>query len=262
MKRFSFRYLFQKPPDRPLVELTLADAEKFFLEQLDKQELDPSQKFWKLTSFYIQSHAYGKALALLDGRADQETDIDRKSDCYLSTALCMEGLQRWDEAIEYYRKAHALGRCQSPQWYFINNNLGFCLNTLGKHEEGERYCRAAIEVNHDLPNAYKNLGVALQGQNRPREAAQAYITALRVNVADTRPLALFKKLMADHPELEEEFKEDLEACRRVVEAVETLRAQHPPKVRRGAAAKWHLFQLRLRQSFQTALRRVGGRFRR
>jgi tetratricopeptide (TPR) repeat protein len=254
MKRFRFRYLFQKPPDHPLVEITFADAEKLFLEQLDKQQLDSTQRLWSLTRFYIQGHAYGKALSQLSEHSDQKFDIDGRSDYFYSTALCMEGLKRWDKAIEYYEKAHALGRRQSPQWYYVNNNLGYCLNTIGKYEDGEKYCRTAIEVNHDLPNAYKNLGIALQGQNRTREAAEAYVEALRVNAADTRPLALLKKLMEDHPELEEEFQEDLEACQKVVATVENLRAQHPLKIRRGIGAKWEFFRARLVRALRRAVK--------
>ena len=46
---------------------------------------------------------------------------------------------------------------------------------LGHFAEGEKFCRAAIEINPSRPNGHKNLGIALAGQGQYREAAGALL---------------------------------------------------------------------------------------
>lgn len=53
------------------------------------------------------------------------------------------------------------------------------MNLLARYEEAERSCRAAIEIDGGLANAYKNLGVSMAGQKKMTEAFRAHIDALR-----------------------------------------------------------------------------------
>jgi tetratricopeptide (TPR) repeat protein len=70
--------------------------------------------------------------------------------------------------------------------YFLNNNLGYSLVQVGLFEEAEPYLRAAIEIDPQRQNAYKNPGLSLQGQRRYSEAAISYLESVKTCPADPR----------------------------------------------------------------------------
>ena len=84
--------------------------------------------------------------------------------------------------------------------YLLRNNLGYCLNEAHCHAEAEGHCRAAIAIDPQRHNAHKNLGVALEGQGRLAEAADAFIRAVQRN---PRALPHLERLLASHPALAE-----------------------------------------------------------
>ena len=147
-------------------------------------------------------------------------------------------------AVRYYKEALAPEPTHTITWYFINNNLGFSLNTLGQFAEGEVYCRKAIKVDPTRPNAHKNLGIALAGRGEHREAAQSFVTATQVNAADARALRLLQDLLRQHPELEYEFAAAAASCQKAVEVVAKKAEELKPVVLRG----WrkHLFLVRMK----------------
>src|SRR5207249_4331376 len=117
--------------------------------------------------------------------------------------------------------------------YFINNNLGFSLNTLEQFAAGEKYCRRAIEIDPNRPNAYKNLGIALTGQGQYHDAAKCFVTATQVNAADPRALRLLQDLINQHPELAYEFEKAAELCQKATELAAGKAAELKPVVYRG-----------------------------
>jgi tetratricopeptide (TPR) repeat protein len=46
---------------------------------------------------------------------------------------------------------------EGEERYFALNNLGYCLNRLGRHVEAEGICRRAIATDPKPFNAHKNL---------------------------------------------------------------------------------------------------------
>jgi tetratricopeptide (TPR) repeat protein len=72
---------------------------------------------------------------------------------------------------------------------------------LGRYCEAEEFCRAAIEIDPDRYNAWKNLGVSLQGQGRMGDAALSYCEATDRGPEDPRAFRLLEDLLMAHPEL-------------------------------------------------------------
>ena len=85
--------------------------------------------------------------------------------------------------------------------YFGNNNLGYSLIQLGRFDEAEDYCLAAIEVNGHRHNAHKNLGLARAGQGRWLDAALSLTEAARLCPEDPRAWLHLQKLLAERPAL-------------------------------------------------------------
>ena len=119
----------------------------------------------------------------------------------------MEYHKEYEQAIRFY----SCGLSRQPQTtdilYFLNNNLGYSLIMLGRHTEAEGYCEKAISLNPDRHNAFKNLGLSLQGQGRYSEAAENFMQAVRnCSVAfDPRALNHLEDLLLNHPEVMSEI---------------------------------------------------------
>jgi len=146
-----------------------------------------------------------KILALTGG--DQT-----KALCFLEMGRAHEKKRDFRAAADAYRKGLALPPQWTETWYFLNNNLGFCLNQLGSFEEAEARCRTAIAFQPYMYNAHKNLGVSLQGQGRLVEAAQSLLEAARRSPSDTRALGHLEDLLARHPEVGRDHPEILAAA--------------------------------------------------
>jgi tetratricopeptide (TPR) repeat protein len=50
---------------------------------------------------------------------------------------------------------------------------------IGDYANGASYCQKAIEIDPARHNAYKNLGISMEGMGSYIEAAQSYITATK-----------------------------------------------------------------------------------
>jgi tetratricopeptide (TPR) repeat protein len=245
-EQINFRFAIPRPPEGPLVELSSAEAEKILLKRLDEAKTDPTQALWDLAQFYKLSKQHEKAVERLRQLLERLPDPEDKANCVLTMGQAMEQVGDYPAAVRYYKEALALEPTHTFTWYFINNNLGFSLNSLRQFAEGEIYCRRAIEIDPNRPNAYKNLGIALAGQGQYQAAARCFVTATQANAADGRAFRLLEDLMKQHPELEFEFQEIIESCGKAVEAVAKKAAELRPVVHRGWRKHLILFRARLR----------------
>src|SRR5947207_14130173 len=187
MEQFwSFQYTKPAPPDGPLVELTEAEAESFLLDRVTAQEPNRAAALWQLGRFYAQAKRQEEAMNCLRQVLELKRDLESKAGCILAMGQIAEQVGDYKAAIQFYKEALALEPCSTWTWSLIHNNLGFSLNTLGHFIEGESYCRTAIDIDSSRPNAFKNLGIALQAQGRLTEAAKSFVEATRVNASDPR----------------------------------------------------------------------------
>lgn len=116
----------------------------------------------------------------------------------LGLGQLMEQLGDYGAASVFYEEGLALGTAPPPALYLLHNNLGYCLNECGDHRRAEEHCRAAIAVDANSYNAYKNLAVALAGQGHYAEAAELYVRAVQLNPGDPRALRHLEQLVAEH----------------------------------------------------------------
>lgn len=124
-----------------------------------------------------------------------------KAHYLLAMGIAKERSGDYKAAAEAYSLAFELPQEPDETWYFLNNNPGYCLNQLGQHQEAEKYCRAAIEIQPRYHNAHKNLGIALQGQGRYAEAARSLLRAAKICPTDRRALRHLEDLLTAHKEI-------------------------------------------------------------
>ncbi len=248
-QRLDFRFSIPRAPAGPLVELSGDEAEKKLLKKLGESRADPREALWDLAQFYKVSKQHEKALRHLRELMALLPDPERKAECVLTMGQAMEQVGDYPAAARYYREALALEPTRTFTWYFINNNLGFCLNTLGQFSEGEVYCRKALAADPARPNAHKNLGISLAGQGQYQEAATCFIAATQADAADGRSFRLLQDLLKEHPELEFEFQDAMECCQKAVEVVAHKAEELKPKVYRGWRKQMILLWARTRKWF-------------
>jgi tetratricopeptide (TPR) repeat protein len=162
----------------------------------------------------VSAYAYAEKMLLY------AEDTGEKAYCLLCMGQAKERVGDYEEALKTYLSAMDLPPRRNDNWYFLNNNLGYCLNWFGKYAEATPYCLAAIGINPNRHNAFKNLGVALQGQGEYSKAAAAYIEAIRICPRDGRALNLLEELVSherQHLAYVGDIMLELKRCRDLVE---------------------------------------------
>jgi tetratricopeptide (TPR) repeat protein len=136
-----------------------------------------------------------------------------KAEVLLSMGQTLERSGDHRAALHIYSRAFDLPQKPDLVWYFLNNNLGYCLNQEGRYQEADKHCHAAIEIDPKRHNAYKNLGLALQGLGRYSEAAESLMAAAIACPEYGRAHGNLEDLIAAHPEILEQDPGLLERLR-------------------------------------------------
>ena len=98
---------------------------------------------------------------------------------YNGLGFALAGQERFDEAIEQYRKAAALWESTgSPDRKFALRYWAKALRLKKLYEESAKKCGEAIAVDPNFADAYNDLGLALADQERFDEAIEQYRKAV------------------------------------------------------------------------------------
>lgn len=125
-------------------------------------------------------------------------ELETRARWWLELGLAMERRNRFEVAAHFYGEGAQLEPAHEDIAYWLFNNRGFSLNQVGSFEIAEQDCRRAIEISPLRHNAWKNLGVALEGRKLYPEAARAYLTAARACFPDGRALVLLEHMLVEH----------------------------------------------------------------
>lgn len=240
---WEFKFSLSESAGGKVVELSPEEAELMLLNKLSAAKDDPEDALWQLARFYSQTKQHELALDYLRQVMDLQGDTDSKAASVLAMGQTMEQAGDYQAAVRYYREAFALEPVHTRTWYFINNNLGFSLNTLGKFDEGEQFCRAAIKIDGQRPNAFKNLGIALRARGEFAEAAQCFIQATRTDASDPRATKLLEELLTQRPELG--LATELEYCQKAIGFATERSQDFQPVVQHGFRRQLILLRTRL-----------------
>ncbi len=131
----------------------------------------------------------------------RNTKVERVAREHLVLGCEAESRCDWLDAVAEYRQVLALEPTGKRLLYFGHNNLAYSLLLLGQFDEAELHCRTAIAIDDDYHNAHKNLGLALQGLERPAEAAASFLEATIRCRADERAWLHLRKLLLKYPNL-------------------------------------------------------------
>lgn len=208
---------------------SLEEVEKYLLEELEKKGCESKSTLWNLAILYSKTNRQSLAIDYIKRLMDKTDDPEDKGLYFVKMGQFSEQIGDYDSAITFYRQAFSLEPTDREVWYYVNNNLGYCLNHFEKHQEAERYCRTAIRVDPQRHNAYKNLGISLECQRHYSEAAKCYVRAIKANPEDPRALSHLENLLAEHgevsfeiPDMDQKLQECREEVRQIKEIIDWL----------------------------------------
>jgi tetratricopeptide (TPR) repeat protein len=192
----------KKPVALALPEPT-QETEALLLERLKNSKTEEDYFRWMLfvVGFYRGINKVESATQLLEGYIQLSKNPEQSAHCHLALGQIATDEQRLDHALTHFIAALELAPKKRKVSYVLHNNIGFCLNSLGRFSEGEKYCRRAIELDWIRASGYRNLGVSLQGQGDAVGAAWALAEAVKADSADDRARLLLDKLVATNPQV-------------------------------------------------------------
>lgn len=178
------------------------DTERLLLERLKNSTTEEDYFRWMLfvVGYYRSIRKIDSAVALLETFLKKKVaDDEKNAHCQLALGQIATDEQRLEAALAHFQAALVFEPRKKKIAYVIHNNIGYCLNRLGRFTEAEPHCRAAIEINWKRASGYRNLGVSLEGQGDLAGAAWALVEAIKLEVSDERARALLEKFIAEHP---------------------------------------------------------------
>jgi tetratricopeptide (TPR) repeat protein len=180
--------------ERPL------DTEELLLERMKNSSSSDDYFRWMLfvVGFYRGINNIEAARDLLEGFIKISKDSEQSSHCYLALGQIATDEQRHEDALKHFTLALDLAPKKRKVIYVLHNNIGYCLNTLGRFVEGEKHCRCAIDIDWTRASGFRNLGISLNGQGNVLGAVWALSEAVRADATDHRAAAILAKLVALH----------------------------------------------------------------
>lgn len=200
--------------------MTENKTEEALLAMLEDPNQNQQSARWELVQLYRSAGRIVDAMYHAEEYLAGARNSDEKAGMYFYLGQAMEHVKDWESAFRFYTKALEQEPGDKLIWYFIHNNIGFSLNQLERYSDAEKYLLDAIAIDAGRANAFKNLGLSLEGQRRFVEAAQSFIAAVEANAADPRALRHLEELSRRHKEVYldmADLDEQITKCREVVE---------------------------------------------
>jgi tetratricopeptide (TPR) repeat protein len=106
---------------------------------------------------------------------------------YDNLGLCLEGMAKYEEAIQQYQNAIRLNRERNIHSAWPPMNLGALLVKLDRLEEAEPLLRESLQFDADFAQGHYQLGVLLQKQNKISAAVEELKRAAALDPAYSDP---------------------------------------------------------------------------
>ena len=179
------------------------DTETLLLARLKSSTTAEDYFRWMLfvVGFYRGINNVDAAVELLERFVKATKEPEQAAHCYLALGQIATDQQRHELALQQFTEALNLAPKKRKVLYVLHNNIGFCLNSLGRFIEGEHHCRQAIAIDWTRASGYRNLGLSLNGRKNLPAAAWALAEAVKADRNDHRARVLLEKLLALHPHL-------------------------------------------------------------
>jgi tetratricopeptide (TPR) repeat protein len=182
-------------------KVTAREAEVLIRSKIAEKKREYEDAIWQLVRLYSSVARIDEAKELLEELMKSVDGPERAASYWLALGQIADRQRDFDAAVSAYKRGLGMEPSVSETWYLLNNNIGYSLIQLGRYGEAEDYCREAIAIDGKRHNAYKNLGLSLEGQGDNEEACEALMQATMANAVDPRALQHLEALVSRHPDL-------------------------------------------------------------
>ena len=101
----------------------------------------------------------------------------------------------FDAALSFYCRSLTIGRYHEHVAYFLWSHIAFCWLYKQQFVTAEWCSRKAIQINHERWQAWKNLGVSLEHQDKYADALQCYFKATYLANRKMIPILHLRRLI-------------------------------------------------------------------
>ena len=211
-----------------MADLNFENPEEFYLQKLEESKGMCQTTLYNLAYLYKKTNRLQEAHILTSRLLELCVNDEQRSASLFTLGQIMEDMNDYARAAEYYRQAYSMKSFDKQTRYFINNNLGYCLNQLKEFEEAKGYLLSALKIDPNLPNAYKNLGLCYWGLEEHAKAVRCFIAGTKAYPADRRSLKHLDELINEHPELDADipaFMEGVKSCKNTLELAQKMQPE-------------------------------------
>ncbi|MBZ5500442.1 MAG: tetratricopeptide repeat protein [Acidobacteriia bacterium] len=122
--------------------VSIKDANRIFLILVNNSESEENIKemLQALACECAENCHFKTACAYIDKILSRADTSDEKARCLLVMGQVLEQANDYRHALETYLRAFDFQQESNETWYFLNNNLAFCLNQVNRHHEAQRHC--------------------------------------------------------------------------------------------------------------------------
>jgi tetratricopeptide (TPR) repeat protein len=190
----------KKTPSLELLEPS-QNTEQLLLERLKNSSTEDDYFRWMLfvVGFYRGINKIEAATELLAGFIAAGKNLEHSAHCHLALGQIATDEHQFEAALKHFSAALDVLPKKRKVLYVLENNIGYCLNQLGRFLEAEKHCRTAIDIDWTRASGFRNLGVSLHGQGNNIAAAWALVEAAKSDFADDRARLLLEKLIMSNP---------------------------------------------------------------
>lgn len=145
--------MFKKPRKRPVANKKALYQKAYpqFIQEPFAEEPKLEKKFYDAVHDYNRNKPAAGVAKLEKLRKECQRTSDLRA-VTVFTALCLDDMQRYEEALAHYDAARKIRDCTT-----LASNMGLCSYRLGNFKQAQDYYEEAIQLDGSNAYAYNNL---------------------------------------------------------------------------------------------------------
>lgn len=169
--------MFKKPRQRPVASKKALYQKAYpqFIQEPFAEDPKLEKKFYDAVHDYNRNKPAAGIAKLEKLRKECQRTSDLRA-VTVFTALCLDDMQRYEEALEKYAAARRIKDCTT-----LASNMGLCCQRLGRFDLAGEYYEQAIGLDSNNAVAYNNLSALYFAQGEYEYALDAAKDALECN---------------------------------------------------------------------------------
>ncbi len=169
--------MFKKPRQRPVANKKALYQKAYpeFIQEPFADDPKLEKRFYDAVHDYNRDKPAESISKLEKLRKECQRTADLRA-VTVFTALSLDDMQRYDEALIQYDAARKIKDCST-----LASNMGLCCQRLGRFEESAQYYAQAIQLDSTNAIAYSNLSALYFAQGAYENSLTAAKDALRCN---------------------------------------------------------------------------------